>query len=52
MGQYLLNENIASLYDRTGKEEAAKIYREKNSVYPIKMEDIAMPKQGFFDFMF
>jgi len=52
MGQYLLNENIASLYDRTGKEEAARIYREKNSVYPIKMEDIGMPEEGFFDFMF
>jgi outer membrane protein assembly factor BamD len=52
MGQYLLNENVASLYDRTGKKEAAKIYREKNNSYPIKMEDIAVPKEGFFDLMF
>ncbi|MDD5406825.1 MAG: outer membrane protein assembly factor BamD [Sulfurovaceae bacterium] len=52
MSQYLLNEDIASLYDRTGKEAAAKIYREKNNAYPIKMEDIAKPKEGFFDYIF
>ncbi len=52
MSQYLLNENIASLYDRTGKEEAAKIYREKNSASPVQMKDIAVPEQGFFKSFF
>ncbi len=47
MSQYLLNENIASLYDRTGKKRAAKIYREKNSASPIQMKDIAVPEKGF-----
>jgi len=44
MSQYLLNENIAALYDRTGKPEAAKIYRSKNSDSLIEMADITPPK--------
>jgi outer membrane protein assembly factor BamD len=47
MSQYLLNENVAALYDRTGKKEAAKIYRQKNSQSALKMSDIEMPEQGF-----
>jgi len=43
MSQYMLNENIASLYDRLGKEKAAKIYREKNKNSIIKMSDIKIP---------
>lgn len=50
MGQYLLNENIACLYDRIGKGEAAKIYREKNSASPIHMNDICMPENGILDY--
>jgi len=46
MSQYLLNENIASLYDRTGKEDASKIYREKNSDSVVNMSDITPPKKG------
>lgn len=46
MSQYLLNENIAALYDRTGKPEAAKIYRDKNSDSLIEMADITPPKKG------
>jgi outer membrane protein assembly factor BamD len=46
MSQYLLNENIAALYDRTGKPDAAKIYRTKNVDSVIKMADIAAPKKG------
>jgi outer membrane protein assembly factor BamD len=47
MSQYLLNENIAALYDRTGKPTAAKIYRVKNNGSLLKVTDIKAPKKGF-----
>jgi len=43
MGEYMLNENIASLYDRLDKPKAAKIYRDKNNNSIIKMSDIKIP---------
>lgn len=46
MSQYLLNENIASLYDRTGKTAAAKIYRDKNKGSVVEMTDITAPKKS------
>jgi len=46
MSQYLLNENIAALYDRTDKPVAAKLYREKNSDSVVEMNDIRPPEQG------
>ncbi len=46
MSQYLLNENIAALYDRTDKPAAAKLYREKNGDSVVEMSDIRPPKQG------
>ena len=46
MSQYLLNENIAALYNRTGKPDAAKIYRAKNGDSVINIADIAAPKKG------
>jgi len=46
MSQYLLNENIAALYERTGKPDAAKIYRDKNSDSVVKMADITAPEKG------
>ncbi len=52
MSQYLLNENIAALYDRTGKPEAAKIYREKNSDSLVKMADITPPEKGILGKIF
>ena len=52
MSQYLLNENIAALYDRTGKPEAAKIYREKNNGSVVEMTDITAPKKGFIGKIF
>jgi len=52
MSQYLLNENIAALYDRTGKEEAAKIYREKNKGSVIEMSDITPPEKGIIGYVF
>ncbi len=52
MSQYLLNENIAALYDRTDKPEAAKIYREKNEGDIIEMSDITPPEQGIVGMIF
>lgn len=52
MSQYLLNENIAALYERTGKPDAASLYREKNSDSVVNMEDITPPKQGIIGKIF
>ena len=52
MSQYLLNENIAALYDRTGKEEAGKIYREKNKGSVVEMADITPPEKGIVGMVF
>ncbi len=46
MSQYLLNENIAALYERTGKINAAKIYKDKNKDSLLKIADINAPKKG------
>lgn len=52
MSQYLLNENIAALYDRTGKGEAAKIYRAKNIGSVVEMADITAPEKGIIGQIF
>jgi len=52
MSQYLLNENIAALYDRTGKPEAAKIYRAKNEGSLLESGDIKAPEKGFIGKIF
>ena len=52
MTQYLLNENIAALYDRTDKHEAAKMYRKKNKGSVIELTDITAPKKGFIGKIF
>jgi outer membrane protein assembly factor BamD len=52
MSQYLLNENIAALYERTGKPEAAKIYREKNKGSIVEMADITPPEKGIIGKVF
>jgi outer membrane protein assembly factor BamD len=52
MSLYLLNENIASLYDRTGKEKAAKIYRDKNIGSVVEMTDITAPPKGIIGQVF
>lgn len=52
MGQYLLNENIAALYDRTDKPNAAKIYRDKNKDSLVEMSDITPPKKGIVGVIF
>jgi outer membrane protein assembly factor BamD len=52
MSQYLLNENIAALYDRTGKPNAAKIYRDKNKDSLVSASDITPPKKGIIGKVF
>ena len=52
MSQYLLNENIAALYDRTGKPAAAKIYRDKNIGSMVEMTDITAPEKGIVGIIF
>jgi len=52
MSQYLLNENIAALYERTDKPEAAKIYRAKNKNSVVEMADITPPEKGFIGKIF
>lgn len=52
MTQYLLNENIAALYERTGKDEAAKIYRKKNRNSVINNSDITPPEKGIVGAVF
>jgi len=48
MAQYMLNENVARLYERIGKDESAKIYRAKNERSALNTTDIEAPKEGFF----
>jgi len=52
MSQYLLNENIASLYARLDKEKAVEIYKKKNANSPLNMTDIQAPEIGFIDAIF
>ncbi|RLA62617.1 MAG: outer membrane protein assembly factor BamD [Epsilonproteobacteria bacterium] len=52
MSQYLLNENIAALYDRTDKVQAAKIYRAKNKGSVVEMADITPPEKGIIGMVF
>jgi len=52
MAQYMLNENIASLYGRLGKDKATAIYRAKNANSPLNIADIKAPKVGFLDSIF
>ena len=50
MSQYILNEDIASLYTRIDKPKAAKIYMEKNKKYPFDSSQISTPS-GFLSGM-
>jgi len=52
MSLYLLNENIAALYERTGHNNAAKIYRDKNKGSVVEMTDITPPQKGIIGKIF
>ena len=52
MSQYLLNENIAALYGRIGKDKGAGIYRTKNKQSPLNLSDIELPKKGILSKVF
>lgn len=52
MTEYLLNENIAALYDRTGKDKAAQICRDKNKCSVVEKADITPPEQSFIGKIF
>jgi len=52
MAQYMLNENIASLYARIGKDKASDIYRAKNKKSPLNMADIKAPEVGVLGSVF
>ncbi len=52
MAQYMLNENIASLYGRLGKDKAKEIYKNKNATSPLNIADIKAPKIGLLDRIF
>ncbi len=52
MSLYLLNENIAALYERTGHDNAAKIYRDKNKGSVVEMTDITPPQKGIIGKIF
>ena len=47
MAQYLLDADIAHLYDRLGKEKGAEIYRKKAEKFIYKPEQIDGPAGGF-----
>ena len=47
MAQYLLNADIAHLYEKIDKPAAAKLYREKNAKFIYKPEQIDAPAGGF-----
>lgn len=46
--EHMLNKNIASLYRRTGKDKAAKIYQDKIDNSWLKDTKTITPKKGFF----
>ncbi len=52
MTRYLMNESIASLYERRDKPKAAEIYRKRNSHTWIKREEIKPPEKGWIDWLF
>jgi len=52
MTRFLLNENIAALYERRDKPKAAEIYRKRNEVGWIKLDDIEPPSRGWFGWLF
>ncbi|MBD3794728.1 MAG: outer membrane protein assembly factor BamD [Epsilonproteobacteria bacterium] len=52
MTQYMLNENIARLYERVGKDRAAQMYRDKNRNSVLRESDIKAPKESYLEKFF
>jgi len=52
MAEYLLNEDIANLYDRIGKTKASKLYKDKNRNSVLNLTDIEPPSEGFLSKIF
>ncbi|MBD3793081.1 MAG: outer membrane protein assembly factor BamD [Campylobacterales bacterium] len=52
MAQYMLNDNISRLYKRVGKDQASKIYRDKNANSVLNTTDIEAPKENFLERIF
>jgi len=52
LAEFIINENIAGLYDRVGKPNAAEIYRQKNESSWIASGDIELPSKNFIQTIF
>ncbi len=52
MTQYMLNESVARLYERVGKDGAAQMYRDKNRNSVLRESDIEAPKEGYLEKFF
>ncbi|MGM0533350.1 MAG: outer membrane protein assembly factor BamD [Campylobacterota bacterium] len=52
MTKYMINENIAGLYDRVGKEKAADIYRQRNESSWIAGSDLKLPEKSLIQIIF
>ena len=48
LAEHMLNKNIASLYKKTNKKKAAKIYQDKVNNSWLKNTNAIAPKSGFF----
>ncbi len=52
MTRFMMNEEIAALYDRRGKPEAARIYRERNAKSWIERKSLVPPPEGWLEWLF
>ncbi|BBG65121.1 putative lipoprotein [Hydrogenimonas sp.] len=52
MTRYLMNEKIASLYERRDKPKAARIYRDRNAASWIEKENMVPPSKSWLGRLF
>ncbi len=50
--RFMMNEEIASLYERRDKPKAARMYRERNAKSWIEREDMVPPYKGWLGWLF
>ena len=50
--EFIINENIAGLYDRVGKPDAANIYRQRNEESWIASGDLELPSRNIIQRIF